>query len=61
MTSRRKTILLIEDEILIATDRAEFLEENGFHVLTITDGNKAIEMVRSGGKIDLILMDINLG
>ncbi len=61
MTSRRKTILLVEDEILIAVDRAEFLERNGFHVLTVINGNQAIEKVGSGGKIDLILMDINLG
>ena len=61
MTSRRKTILLVEDEILIAADRAEFLERNGFHVLTVINGHQAIEKVGSDGKIDLILMDINLG
>jgi len=61
VTSRRKTILLVEDEILIAADRAEFLERNGFHVLTVINGHQAIEKVGSDGKIDLILMDINLG
>ena len=61
MTSRRKTILLVEDEILIAADRADFLERNGFHVLTVINGNQALEKVGSDGKIDLILMDINLG
>lgn len=61
VTSRRKTILLVEDEILIAVDRAEFLERNGFLVLTTINGPQAIEKVGSGVKIDLILMDINLG
>lgn len=56
-----KTILLVEDEILIAVDRAEFLERNGFTVITAINGIQAIEKIESGTRIDLILMDINLG
>jgi PAS domain S-box-containing protein len=56
-----KTILLVEDEILIAVDRAELLERNGFLVITAINGKQAIEKVESGARIDLILMDINLG
>src|SRR5664279_4781650 len=61
MTAMGKTILLVEDEMLIAVERAEFLERNGFLVITAITGKQAIEKVNSGVRIDLILMDINLG
>jgi PAS domain S-box-containing protein len=56
-----KTILLVEDEVLIAADRVELLEQNGFLVITVINGKQAIEKVGTGLRIDLILMDINLG
>jgi PAS domain S-box-containing protein len=61
LTNMGKTILLVEDEVLIAVDRAEFLERNGYLVTTAINGKQAIEKVNSGARIDLILMDINLG
>ena len=61
MTSMGKTILLVEDEVLIAADRADLLERNGFLIITAISGTQAIEKVASGARIDLILMDINLG
>ena len=57
----RKTILLVEDEALIAISQKKVLERHGYTVLTAHSGNKAIEAVRTTLGIDLILMDINLG
>lgn len=57
-----KTILLVEDEAIVAADEARLLREEGYAVLTAASGNKAIEAVRARpGAIDLILMDIDLG
>ena len=55
-----KTILLVEDEALIAMNEADVLEKNGYEVITAYNGEKAIESVKQND-IDLILMDIDLG
>jgi PAS domain S-box-containing protein len=56
-----KTILLVEDQAIIALSERKTLERHGFRVLTATAGEKALELVRSEQDIDLILMDIDLG
>ena len=57
----QKTILLVEDESLIALTEKEDLEDYGYRVLTANSGEKAVEVFRKNPSIDLILMDINLG
>jgi PAS domain S-box-containing protein len=56
----KKSILLVEDEAVIAMTTAKVLEQE-YEVLTALKGEEAVELVRSGQKIDLILMDIDLG
>ena len=57
-----KTILLVEDDALIALSEAADLRKEGYNVILASGGPKAIETVRSRpGEIDLILMDIDLG
>ncbi|TVR88801.1 MAG: response regulator [Spirochaetaceae bacterium] len=56
-----KTILLVEDEPLIALVEKRTLEKHGYTVVTVNTGEKAIEYMDSGDDIDLILMDIDLG
>ncbi|MCX5814689.1 MAG: response regulator [Proteobacteria bacterium] len=58
---KQKTILLVEDEALIAVMEREMLERHGFNVILASSGEKAINTVRDTPAIDLILMDINLG
>lgn len=58
---KKKTILLVEDEALIAMDERIILEREGFNVLTANTGERALEMVRAHPEMDLVLMDINLG
>ena len=56
------TILLVEDEALIALAEAHQLEKAGYAVLRSPTGEEAVELVESASSpIDLILMDINLG
>jgi PAS domain S-box-containing protein len=62
MPEAAPTILLVEDELLIAADEQKELEEEGYTVFFEATGEKAVEFVRNqAGRIDLILMDINLG
>ncbi len=56
-----KTILLVEDEAVTAAAQARSLEKNGFNVITAYNGEKAVECATGNSKIDLILMDIDLG
>jgi PAS domain S-box-containing protein len=60
MLEFKKSILLVEDEAVIAMTTAKALEQE-YEVMTVFKGEEAIESVGSGIKVDLILMDINLG
>ncbi|HEX2869012.1 MAG TPA: PAS domain S-box protein [Ignavibacteriales bacterium] len=57
-----KTLLLVEDEAIIALTEKRWLINEGFRVIHVTSGEEAIKTVQTGSeKIDLILMDIDLG
>ena len=56
-----KTILLVDDEAIIALAERFVLEKNGYRVLTAGSGESAVETAAAQPGIDLILMDINLG
>ena len=56
-----KTILLVEDEAIIAMAERTSLEKNGYRVETASSGEKAVEMAGKISGLDLVLMDINLG
>ena len=55
-----RTILLVEDEALIAMRQAAILTRSGYNVVKAHHAQEALELV-SGRRIDLILMDIDLG
>ncbi len=57
----KKTILLVEDEPIIAMAEKKLLEKYGYAVIVAPSGEKAVETVGGTPGIDLILMDINLG
>ena len=57
----KKTILLVEDEAVLALTGKMLLEQYGYNILTADSGEKAVESVNKTPGIDLILMDINLG
>ena len=55
-----KTLLLVEDEALIALNEQALLEKHGFTVVTVHNAEKALQTVENSD-IDLVLMDIDLG
>jgi len=61
MNDSKKTILLVEDEVIISIAEKMALEKYGYKVLTENTGEKAVDTVDNTPGIDLILMDINLG
>ena len=56
-----KTILLVEDEAVIALSEKKALEKYGYDVITVLSGEDAIDISRQILNLDLILMDIDLG
>ncbi|MBU0926747.1 MAG: PAS domain S-box protein [Spirochaetes bacterium] len=57
----RKTILLVEDEALIALDERSLLERRGYAVRLAYSGEEAVAAFETDDAIDLVLMDIDLG
>jgi len=57
----QKTILLVEDEVLIAMAEKMELGKYGYVVVTSSSGEKALDAIKNNPSIDLVLMDINLG
>ena len=60
MTIRRTNVLVVEDEVLISTLIAEVLNESGFAVHAVADGEEALRYVESGADVDVLFTDINL-
>lgn len=54
-----KTILVVEDETIIALDIKEVLEGEGYDVITVKTVEKAIEIINDE-KPCLVLLDVNL-
>jgi len=52
----KKTLLLVEDEAIIAMNQKRFLEKYGYRVLTINTGEKAIEILKGETEIELALV-----
>ena len=58
----QKTILLVEDDPMIAVLETIKLKKYGYNIIHALNGKKALEVAREASNgIDLILMDINLG
>ncbi|AHC16669.1 PAS domain-containing protein [Salinispira pacifica] len=56
-----KTLLLVEDDPIIAIAEKKALKTYGYNVITAGSGEKAVNAVNSDPEISLILMDIDLG
>ena len=61
MNYYNKTILLVEDEAINAKLNKRSLEKYKFEVIHAKTGEEAVNIVQSASKIDLVLMDIDLG
>ncbi len=52
----KKTILLVEDEALIAMSQKMYLEQYGYNVVTINTGEKAVQILTDNSSIELIML-----
>ena len=58
---QKKTILLVEDQAVIAIAQTNLLKKNGYDVIVAHNGEEAVRLTNNNSAIDLILMDIDLG
>jgi CheY-like chemotaxis protein len=56
----QEKLLIVEDEILVATDIHAMVENQGYSVIAVVDNGKEAVRVATEQKPDLVLMDINL-
>jgi PAS domain S-box-containing protein len=52
----QKTLLLVEDEVIIAMSQKMFLEKYGYKVLTTNTGEKAIEILKKDDEVEIALI-----
>ena len=57
----KKVILLVEDDIFAEVFAKEKISQFGYQVITANSGEMAVELVLNHEKIDLILLDLDLG
>lgn len=55
------TILLVEDEAIIALSAKKVLEKYGYNIILASSGEEACNIAANNSDVDLILMDIDLG
>lgn len=54
------SVLVVEDEVLIRMDIADFLEHQGFEVLEAGDADEAIGILQSNQSIRLVITDVDM-
>ncbi len=60
MDTHQKTILVVDDEELLANLLTDYFKSLGYNVLTAQDGEEAAKYLSNGTPIDVVLSDINL-
>lgn len=55
-----ETILIVEDEVLIRLELADYLRECGYQVLEAVNADEALDVLRCDRKIDLVFSDVHM-
>ncbi|XP_074359676.1 two-component response regulator 24-like [Apium graveolens] len=50
--------LVVDDDVVCRTVHCAFLRRHGFETSSVESGRQAVDLIRSGKKIDVIFMDI---
>jgi signal transduction histidine kinase/DNA-binding response OmpR family regulator len=58
--ARRLTILVVDDDALIAMSTVDMLEDLGHDAIEVNSGSRALEILKNGGSIDLLITDYSM-
>ncbi len=58
--SIKTRVLLVDDEERFVNNLARILTTRGFEVLTAEDGWEAVDRYRRAGRVDVVVMDVNM-
>ncbi len=58
--SASETILIVEDEVLIRFDVADYLRGCGYRVIEAGNASEAVAILQSGRRVDLLFSDVQL-
>jgi DNA-binding response OmpR family regulator len=58
--SAEHTILIVEDEVLIRFDVADYLRSCGYQVIEAANASEALSILQSGRRVDLMFSDVQL-
>lgn len=61
MRKEERRILIVDDEILMVRTLTDILRFRGWEVHGVHAGEEAIEYLRTGAQVDVILMDVRMG
>jgi CheY-like chemotaxis protein len=56
--TNQRTVLLVDDDPAIVDGVTDFLREEGFEVVSASNGAEALSLLRSGVAADVILLDV---
>ena len=54
------TILLVEDEVLIRMNIAQYLRECGYRVIEAVSADEALEVLQSAHEVNIVLTDVQM-
>ena len=60
MALYQRTVLVVEDEVLIRLVLADFLEEAGYHVLEASNVLEAVAILGKEAAVDAVITDIDM-
>ncbi|MFC7397660.1 ATP-binding protein [Chelatococcus sp. GCM10030263] len=59
-TARKLTVLVVDDDALIAMSTADMLEDLGHEAIEANSGSKALEILGNGRSVDLLITDYSM-
>jgi two-component system chemotaxis response regulator CheY len=60
MSDRKKTVLVVDDEAAIRLLAVKLLESRGYATREASTGDEALDVLRSGAAIDLVVLDVRM-
>ncbi len=58
--AQKMTVLLVDDDALIAMSTVDMLEDLGFEVIEANSGTRALEIIKNDSAIDLLITDYSM-